>query len=44
MGSLANFANSANPTAALPTNTTAALGTGFRRSVLGNRYLSGQHR
>lgn len=29
MGSLANFANSANPTAALPTNTTAALGTGL---------------
>ena len=29
MGSLANFANSANPTAAVPTNTTAALGTGL---------------
>ena len=28
-GSLANFANSANPTAAAPTNTTAALGTGL---------------
>lgn len=27
MGSLASFANSANPTAAVPTNTTAALGT-----------------
>jgi hypothetical protein len=29
MGTLANFANSANPTAAVPTNTTAALGTGL---------------
>ena len=29
MGSLANFANSTNPTAAVPTNTTAALGTGL---------------
>jgi hypothetical protein len=29
MGSLANFANNANPTAAVPTNTTAALGTGL---------------
>lgn len=29
LGSLANFANSANPTAAVPTNTTAALGTGL---------------
>lgn len=29
MGSTANFANSANPTAAVPTNTTAALGTGL---------------
>lgn len=29
MGSLANYANSANPTAAVPTNTTAALGTGL---------------
>ena len=29
MGSLANFANSANPTAAVPTNTTAALGSGL---------------
>lgn len=29
MGSLANYANSANPTAAAPTNTTAALGTGL---------------
>lgn len=29
MGSLANYANSANPTAAVPTNTTAALGTGM---------------
>ena len=28
-GSLANYANSANPTAAVPTNTTAALGTGL---------------
>lgn len=28
MGSLANYANSANPTAAVPTNTTAALGSG----------------
>lgn len=29
MGSTQNFANSANPTAAVPTNTTAALGTGL---------------
>lgn len=29
MGTLANFANSANPTAVVPTNTTAALGTGL---------------
>jgi hypothetical protein len=29
MGSLAQFANNANPTAAVPTNTTAALGTGL---------------
>lgn len=29
MGSTANYANSANPTAAVPTNTTAALGTGM---------------
>lgn len=29
MGTLANFANSANPTAAAPTNTTAALGSGL---------------
>jgi hypothetical protein len=29
MGSLANYANSANPTAAIPTNTTAALGSGL---------------
>lgn len=29
MGSLANHANSANPTAAVPTNTTAALGSGL---------------
>lgn len=29
LGTLANFANSANPTAAVPTNTTAALGTGL---------------
>lgn len=29
MGTLANFANSANPTAAVPTNTTAALGSGL---------------
>ncbi|MFN0027718.1 MAG: hypothetical protein ACKV2O_11165 [Acidimicrobiales bacterium] len=29
MGTTANFANSANPTAAVPTNTTAALGTGL---------------
>lgn len=29
MGSLANYANSANPTAAVPTNTAAALGTGL---------------
>lgn len=29
MGSLANYANSTNPTAAVPTNTTAALGTGL---------------
>jgi hypothetical protein len=29
MGSLASFANSGNPTAAVPTNTTAALGTGL---------------
>lgn len=29
MGSAASFANSANPTAAVPTNTTAALGTGL---------------
>jgi len=29
MGSLANYANSANPTAAVPTNTTAALGSGL---------------
>jgi hypothetical protein len=29
MGSLANYANSANPVAALPTNTTAALATGL---------------
>ncbi len=29
MGSLANYANSANPGAAVPTNTTAALGTGL---------------
>ena len=28
-GSTANYANSANPTAAVPTNTTAALGTGL---------------
>jgi hypothetical protein len=28
-GSLANYANSANPVAAVPTNTTAALGTGL---------------
>jgi hypothetical protein len=28
-GSLASYANSANPTAAVPTNTTAALGTGL---------------
>jgi hypothetical protein len=28
-GSLANYANSANPTAAVPTNTTAALGVGL---------------
>ena len=28
-GSLANYSNSANPTAAVPTNTTAALGTGL---------------
>lgn len=28
MGSTANFANNTNPTAAVPTNTTAALGTG----------------
>ena len=29
IGSLASYANSANPTAAVPTNTTAALGTGL---------------
>lgn len=29
MGSLANYANSANPAAAVPTNTTAALGSGL---------------
>jgi hypothetical protein len=29
MGSLANYANSINPTAAVPTNTTAALGVGL---------------
>lgn len=29
MGSLANYANNVNPTAAVPTNTTAALGTGL---------------
>lgn len=29
MGSTANYANSANPAAAVPTNTTAALGTGL---------------
>lgn len=29
MGSTANFANSANPSAAVPTNTTAALGSGL---------------
>jgi hypothetical protein len=29
MGSLANYANSANPTVAVPTNTTAALGAGL---------------
>lgn len=29
MGSTANYANSANPTAAVPTNTTAALGSGL---------------
>ncbi len=29
MGSLANYANSANPTAQVPTNTTAALGVGL---------------
>ena len=29
MGTLANYANSANPTAAVPTNTSAALGTGL---------------
>jgi hypothetical protein len=29
MGSLANYANNTNPTAAVPTNTTAALGTGL---------------
>lgn len=29
MGSLANYANSANPAPAVPTNTTAALGSGF---------------
>jgi hypothetical protein len=29
MGSTANYANSANPTAAVPTNTTAALGVGL---------------
>ena len=29
MGSLANYANNANPTAAVPTNTTAALGVGL---------------
>lgn len=29
MGSLANYVNSANPTAAVPTNTTAALGVGL---------------
>lgn len=29
MGSAANYANSANPTAAVPTNTTAALGSGL---------------
>jgi len=29
MGSLANYANSTNPTPAVPTNTTAALGTGL---------------
>lgn len=29
MGSSANYANSANPTAAVPTNTTAALGSGL---------------
>lgn len=29
MGSIANYANNTNPTAAVPTNTTAALGTGL---------------
>jgi hypothetical protein len=29
LGSLANYANSSNPTAAVPTNTTAALGSGL---------------
>jgi hypothetical protein len=29
MGTIVNYANSANPTAAVPTNTTAALGTGL---------------
>lgn len=29
MGSLANYANNTNPTAAVPTNTTAALGSGL---------------
>ena len=29
MGSLANYANNTNPTPAVPTNTTAALGTGL---------------
>jgi hypothetical protein len=33
MGSLAAYANSANPTAAVPTNTTAALGTGLGGQV-----------
>lgn len=33
MGSLANYANSANPTAQVPTNTTAALGSGLGGQV-----------
>jgi hypothetical protein len=33
MGSLANYANSTNPVAAVPTNTTAALGTGLGGQV-----------